>query len=133
MNPLQNKWESRRTEHHFYAQIVADIATRNIWEQYFINIKLLRLRKCEDTKGAGASWPWSYGSWIYNYLCNQYISPLTLWVRIQLRRYMIKFVRDLRQVGDFSGYSRFPHQKNWPPRYKWNIVESGVKNHTIYS
>jgi hypothetical protein len=32
------------------------------------------------------SWPWSYGSWIYNYLCNQYLSPLTLWVRIPLRR-----------------------------------------------
>jgi len=24
---------------------------------------------------------WSYGSWIYNYLCNQCLSPLTLWVR----------------------------------------------------
>jgi hypothetical protein len=23
-------------------------------------------------------------SWIYNYLCNQYLSPLTLWVRILL-------------------------------------------------
>jgi len=21
----------------------------------------------------GSSWSWSYGSWIYNYLCNQYI------------------------------------------------------------
>jgi hypothetical protein len=27
---------------------------------------------------------WSYGSWIY--LCNQCLSPLTLWVRIPLRR-----------------------------------------------
>ena len=25
-------------------------------------------------------------SWIYNYLCNQCLSPLTLWVRIPLRR-----------------------------------------------
>ena len=25
---------------------------------------------------------WSYGSWIYNYLCNQCLSSLTLWVRI---------------------------------------------------
>jgi hypothetical protein len=25
-----------------------------------------------------------YGSWIYNYLCNQYLSPLKLWVRIPL-------------------------------------------------
>ena len=32
----------------------------------------------------GLSWPWSFGSWIYNYLCNQCLSPLTLWVRIQL-------------------------------------------------
>ena len=31
------------------------------------------------------SWSWSYGSWIYNYLCNQYVSPL-MWVRIPLRR-----------------------------------------------
>ena len=29
----------------------------------------------------GPSWSWSYGGWIYNYLCNQCISPLTLWVR----------------------------------------------------
>jgi len=26
---------------------------------------------------------WSYGSWIYNYLCNWCLSPL--WVRLQLR------------------------------------------------
>jgi hypothetical protein len=31
-------------------------------------------------------WSWSYGSWIYNYLCNQCLSPLTLWVWILLRR-----------------------------------------------
>jgi hypothetical protein len=31
------------------------------------------------------SWPWSYGSWIYNWLCNQYLSPLMLWVRISIR------------------------------------------------
>ena len=29
---------------------------------------------------------WSYDSWIYNYICNQCISPLTLWVRISRRR-----------------------------------------------
>jgi hypothetical protein len=29
---------------------------------------------------------WSYGSWIYSYLCNQCLSPLRLWVRIPLRR-----------------------------------------------
>jgi hypothetical protein len=34
----------------------------------------------------GPSWSWSYGSWIYNYLCNQCISTLTLWVWILFRR-----------------------------------------------
>jgi hypothetical protein len=26
------------------------------------------------------SWSWLYGSWIYNYLCNQCLSPQKLWV-----------------------------------------------------
>jgi hypothetical protein len=29
--------------------------------------------------------PWSYGSRIYNYLCNQCLLPLMLWVRISIR------------------------------------------------
>ena len=33
----------------------------------------------------GLSWLWSYGSWIYNYICNQCLSPLTLWVQILFR------------------------------------------------
>jgi len=28
----------------------------------------------------------------------------------------------------FSGYTGFPYQWNWPSRYNWNIVESGVKH-----
>jgi hypothetical protein len=28
----------------------------------------------------------SYCSWFYNYLCNQCLSPLTLWIRILLRQ-----------------------------------------------
>ena len=30
-------------------------------------------------------WPWSHGSWIYNYICNQCLSPLILWVQIAIR------------------------------------------------
>jgi len=33
----------------------------------------------------GPFWSWFYGSWIYNYLCNQCLSPLMLWVRIPIR------------------------------------------------
>jgi len=31
------------------------------------------------------SWPWSYGSWIYKYICNQCLSPLMFWVWISIR------------------------------------------------
>ena len=27
-------------------------------------------------------------------------------------------------------FCSFFHQLNWPPRYTWNIVESGIKHHT---
>ena len=35
---------------------------------------------------SGLSWPWSYDTWIYNYLWSQCLSPLTVWVRIPLRQ-----------------------------------------------
>jgi hypothetical protein len=35
---------------------------------------------------SGSSWVWLYGSWIYNYLCNQCLTPLRMWVRIPLRQ-----------------------------------------------
>jgi hypothetical protein len=34
----------------------------------------------------GPLWSWSYDNWIYNYICNQCLSPLILWVWIPLRR-----------------------------------------------
>jgi len=83
----------------------------------------------------GPLWSWSYGSWIYNYLCNQCIALLTLWVRISLmasctRYNIITFFSDLSQVDGLSGHSGFLHQQNLPQRYNWNIVESGVKHHS---
>jgi hypothetical protein len=39
----------------------------------------------------GPSLPWSYVSWIYNYLCNQCLSPLKLWVRIPLMPRCIRY------------------------------------------
>jgi hypothetical protein len=46
-----------------------------------------------------------------------------------IQHYVIKFGSDIQQVGGFSGYSGFLPQLNWPPRYSWNIVESGVIHH----
>ena len=48
-------------------------------------------QKCCLTSSANMSYfftkrpSWSYGSWIYNYLCNQCLPPLMLWVRISIR------------------------------------------------
>ena len=73
---------------------------------------------------SGPSWPWLHSSWIYNYLCNQCLSPLKLWLRTL---FMASVTCDRSVV--FSWYSGFLHQWNWSPRYRWNIVESGVKYH----
>jgi hypothetical protein len=40
-----------------------------------------------------------------------------------VQHYVIKFVSDLWQVGGFLRILC------WPPRYNWNIVESGIKHH----
>jgi hypothetical protein len=56
----------------------------------------------------GPSWPWCYGSWIYYYQFNQWLSPLTLWVRILIRGRCTTFVSDLRKVGGFLQVLRFP-------------------------
>jgi len=33
-------------------------------------------------KHKGPLWSLAYGSWTYNFICNQYLSPLMLWLRI---------------------------------------------------
>jgi len=58
-----------------------------LYTVYQINDKQFRLEVCLLYQSiTGPSWSWSYGSWIYNYLCNQCLSPLTLWVRTRVRR-----------------------------------------------
>ena len=63
------------------------------------------IRESGSSYMKGPSCLWSYGSWIYNYICNQCLSPLTLWVRILIRasvqHYVIKFFSNLQQVGGF--------------------------------
>jgi len=67
-----------------------------------------------DKQHAGnfvCEWPSSYGSWIYNCLCNQCISPLKLWVRIPFKarctRYSIMWLSLSVISGSFPGYSGF--------------------------
>ena len=86
------------------------------------------------------SWAWSYGSWIYNYLCNQCLTPLT-WVQTRscavcsIQHYVIKFFSDLWQVGGFLRVLGFLHKWNWPPRYKilLKVVLNTINhNHHLY-
>ena len=55
---------------HLYSFPVGIITTNNM----ITNTKCL----------SGHQLSWSYDSWIYNYQCNQCLSPLKLWVRIPL-------------------------------------------------
>jgi len=41
------------------------------------NIGILGRTYLQNLK-KGPLWPWSFGSWIYKYLCNQYRSQLKL-------------------------------------------------------
>ena len=56
---------------------------------FIFSILLAMLKTCKWSyifiSEKGLSWSWSYGSWIYNYRCNQWLSPLKLWVWITLR------------------------------------------------
>jgi hypothetical protein len=66
---------------------------------------------------------WSYGSWIYNYLCNQCLSSLELWVRISLNFKMWihapipisshKVSRQLPYAKVFIGRSVAPIYPSW--------------------
>jgi hypothetical protein len=60
----------------------------------------------------GLSFPWLYGSWIYNYICNQCLSPLMCETESRSERgiqhYVRKVVSNLRQFGGFLRVLRFP-------------------------
>jgi hypothetical protein len=98
-------------------------------------------------------WSCSYGSWIYNYLCNQCLS-LKLRVRIPLMakctRYNIvwsslsvtydkslvfslttgRWYSHLRQVVGILTVLRIPPSIKLTAQYNWNMVESGAKHHS---
>jgi hypothetical protein len=68
--------------------------------------------------------PSSYGSWIYNYLCNRCLSTPMLWVRISMRARCATFCDKVCQKRDFpsflyiSGFALFSNSKRtksvWP-------------------
>ena len=80
----------------------------------------------------GPSWPWSYGSWIYNYICNQCLSPL-MRVRISIKTRCTTLCDKVYQwlaIGRwFSQGSPVSSIIKNDCHDNWNIVESGAKHH----
>jgi hypothetical protein len=69
-----------------YRQTIAWSISGIITRVYFRQItNVILLFTMNDKNLQGPSWPSSYGSWIYNYLCIQCLSPLMLWVWISIR------------------------------------------------
>jgi hypothetical protein len=91
---------------------------------YFLIVHLFKF------KLSGAVVVVIFGSWIYNYLCNQCLSPPRVRVQIPLMvrctQYHIMW-KSLSVTCDRSVvFSGFLHLYNWRPWYNWNIVEIGV-------
>jgi hypothetical protein len=70
-------WLSKNTGSCIFDSYINKKSTRSK-TVYFFMLKFMSILKLEPS--------WSYRSWIYNYLCNQCLSPLTLWVWILLRQ-----------------------------------------------
>ena len=50
-----------------------------------LHFNRILLKQTNSHWNKGPSWSWSYGSWVYNNLCNQWLSPLMLWFRMPPR------------------------------------------------
>ena len=96
---------------------------------YLFIIKILNFNNDIILDQGFGWWWWSYGSWIYSYLCNQCLSPWMLWVPILL---MVGEVYSIHQVCQWLvalQVLRCPPPIKLTTWYNWNIVESGVKHH----
>ena len=84
----------------------------------------------------GPMWSWSYGSWIYNYLCKHYLSPLKLWVQTcswwsVLDTTLSDKVCQWLAIGQWFTPCTPVSSTNKTDRHDIieNIVESGLKQH----
>jgi hypothetical protein len=69
-----------------YPQKTTDLSQVTLSQNFVLTmiIPISILPKLDSTINMIPSWSWSHDGWIYNYLCKQVISPLTLWVPIPL-------------------------------------------------
>ena len=71
------------------------------------------------------SWSWSYGSWTYNSMCNQCISPLKLWVQISFIGRCTRYNTYLLTLPLFAGVSRVrASSPAWTGSHAWETLIS---------
>ena len=75
LDPTRAQFTIYHTQGEHANHYTTDAVSR-ILEVAILDYKIFLL----DQSFAGPSWSWLYGSWIYNCLCNQCLSPLKLWV-----------------------------------------------------
>jgi hypothetical protein len=76
----------------------------------------------------GPLWPWSYGSWTYNYMCNQCLSSLMLWVRILIRaRYTTLCDKGCHWLPTGRWFSLDPPDSSTNKTYRHDITEILLK------
>ena len=109
------KWQNWKCWHTpllYYDVYFVDSVTCFVTYYLFVDIMFLLIFWYQSEiqiYNRGPSWSWSYGSWIYIYLCNQCLLPLRLYVRtlfmVRCTWYnIIKFVSFL-PLAVFSGYT----------------------------
>ena len=74
---------------HSCIKIVRGLFIKGIFMSFFLirGLQISPLHICSNQaycRRKEQSWLGWYGSWIYNYICNQCLSSLTLWLRIPL-------------------------------------------------
>jgi hypothetical protein len=123
--PVQNIWRKYKSKWHKLKTPVI-LALKNIKLILFYlvesdlnknNTKLKKIILMYDNYFCfieGPSWSWLYGSWIYNYLCNQCYRHWSCTFEscsgevYSIQHYVIKFVSDLRRVSCFLRVLQFP-------------------------
>ena len=69
--------------HKIFCQVLIKVTFSNKIKKNSVYTQPLNIIVLSQ-KWRGMSWSWSYGNWIYNHLCNHWLSPLKLWIRIPL-------------------------------------------------
>jgi len=129
---------------YFEQRVIIWILWYNIrtisWIKFHLTANFLRCKfycyiiSCLLLVGLTLWWWWSYGSWIYNYLCNHCISPLTLWVRISIRAGCTTLCDKVCQwltTGWWFSQGPLVSSTNKADRHNISeiLFESGVKHH----